>query len=324
MAIVRFKEKLPEAAAGSWSLDGGRRYTVRVYAWSDDKLDGPETVLNATGVRVGDTYRYPLTTEEPHETNDRLFINSIECSGGVPCKRNAIGAVQRFELTLTYTPADPSKNQGGPVGPDGFRNPFLAPPRVSWRTEWEDFACTHDNAGVPILNKAGDPFDPPLVIPNPTPVVVIQRVEREYNHLWMQNYVSRINSDAWEGFPAGSVLCRDITGNLEWNTEVDGWVWQTEYVFAIRMPIVVSSTKIFPGWAAQVLNAGMREKVSGERRAIFDGMTPVASPVPLKSDGTKAGASDPPVFLSFDIYPTAAFSGLGLPAGILSLGTPEV
>jgi len=307
-----------DGKSGSWSLDRGFNLTASVRVEADSADVGPEAILRSLGLNVGATYRYPLTGT-PTETNAFLFLQSVNLDSVSPDGK-------WHEVSVTFGPSDPSKDDRGPVGEDGVRDPFAAPPRLRWATEFEDYAPTLDKAGTPILNKAGDPFSTPIVIPYPTSVAIVSRVEREYDDAWLTNFKGRVNDAEWMGWPAGSVLCRDITGDREWNDDVQGYTWPTEYQFAFRPPIVVSTKKVYPGWAVQVLNAGLREKVSGVKRPITVKGAQVSEPWLLDSSGVAyaEGSTADPVYLTFDLYPEADFSLLDLPADLFTVGTPEI
>jgi hypothetical protein len=318
MAVVAIKSK-KDGKAGGWTLDKGLQLTATVRVHMDSAATGPQAILRSLGLNVGDAYRYPLTGT-PTETNASLFVQDIQIgatsANGLLC-----------DVNVTFGPQDPAKDDRGPVDPEtGLRDPFAAPVKLRWTTEFEDYAPEMDKAGNPILNKAGDPFSTPIVIPYPTSVAIVSRVEREYDETWLSNFKGRVNSAEWLGWPAGSVLCQDINGDREWNDDIQGWTWPTEYKFAFRPPIVVSSKKVYPGWSVQVLNAGLREKVSGVKRPIIIKGAQVSEPWLLDSSGVAypEDSTAEPVYLTFDIYPEADFDALGLPADLFTVGTPGV
>lgn len=319
MAIVDIISE-HDGKTGEWSLDGGFRLTVQAYVMTDDPKTGPETFLRALGLNVGDTYRYPLTGT-PTETNATLFLQSINILGIDEDGRCA-------RLGALFSRNDPSKDDRGPVDEDGNRDPFAAPPKLRWASDVEEFAHTHDKDGTPILNTAGDPPSEPIITPVSVPTAIVSRMVREFDTAWIDSFRGRINATEWLGWPAGSVMCKEITADREWLPDVQGYGWAVEYQFAFKPPIVVDDggddVLIYPGWSAQVRNAGLREKVSGVIKQILVDDAPVSSPVGLKLDGTKAGPSDDPVYLTFDVHPEAEFADLDLPSDLFTVGTPEI
>jgi hypothetical protein len=314
---VTFYDK-PNGKTGSWNSNSGRSFTETVGIDLSDDTVGPKAIITASGFHVGDTYRYPLTTTAT-ETDTHLFIQSLSVSNysndGCSC-----------EMAVEFSPIDPSKDDRGPIDPStGIRNPFNAPAKVRWGSEDEEFAVTHDKNAVPILNKAGDPFDPPLTIPIPTAVITASLNQHYFDQTWITTYKGRVNNATWLGWPTGCVLCKDIRSDCDWNIDVNGWVWSVEYDFAIRSPIVVSSTNIYPGFAALVMNAGLRQKTAaGNRSPIIVQGAPVSTPWPLDSSGVMyaENSTTAPIYLPFDIYPQADFSVLGMPSDLFSRGTP--
>lgn len=307
-------------AKGGWTLDGGRTYTLRIQVQVRDKAVGPRAVIDRLNLFETTTYRFPMTVAAT-ESDPRAFLQSVDADS------EATSDGVKWTVTLAFAPRDPSKDGRGPVDEDGNRDPFAAPPEVSAHGEAEEVAFTHDRDGVPILNSAGDPFDPPLTLPKSHLVIEVSRTERFFELGRVEDLKDHVNDAEWMGFPAGSVLCKDVKPRRAWNADVQGWAWEVDYEFAFRRPIVADDggdeVVVYPGWSIQVLDCGLRQKVGGERKEIIVGTSPVSSPVPLKPDGSVAAPTDDPHFLTFDLYPTADFSALDFPADLFSAGTPE-
>ncbi|WP_337177656.1 hypothetical protein, partial [Paludisphaera sp.] len=187
MPVTKITQKI-DGLSGGWSLDGGFNLAVSVYIQCTPGTD-PEAMLRSLGLPVGATYRFPLTGT-PTATNPRLFLESISIDS---VDGDGAGA----HLTAKFTPADPSKDDRGPVDEHGNRDPFAAPPKLRWATEAEEFAVTHDKAGQPILNAAGEPYESGVVIPLSTPIAVVSRLAREFDEAWLDVYKGRINSVPW-------------------------------------------------------------------------------------------------------------------------------
>jgi hypothetical protein len=311
-----------EGIGGAWNLQSGRRFNVKLYVHADDRDTGPQAFLESLGLNVGDTYRYPLT-RTPTETNARLFLQDITLDR---VDRIGTGGL-RGTVTVSFGPYDTSKNEG-PVGPDGYRDPFSAPPQVRGYGEAEEEAVLKDVVtGEPVLNSAGDPL-PGVTRPRSTLIYEVSRVERMHPLSRILDYKDHTNATEWLGFPARSVLCMDIQPVRRWDEDVFGWVWDVTYKFGVRRDIVVEGegeddVTVYSGWKKQVLDAGLRQKVGGVRLPILDGQAPVSAPVCLKTDGTKAGPTDEPNYLYFEVYETAEFADFEFPSDLFSAGTPE-
>ncbi|WP_165250203.1 hypothetical protein [Paludisphaera soli] len=318
MAITEIIEA-KNGISGGWNLQAGRRFTVKLFVHADDRDTGPQALIEALGLNVGDTYRYPLTRTAT-ETNARLFLQDISLDGV-----EYLASGLRGTVSVAFGPYDPSKNEG-PVGPDGYRDPFAAPPQVRGYGEAEEEAVLKDVVtGAPLLNSAGDPL-PGVMRPRSTHVVEVTRVERFHPLFRITDYKDHVNATAWMGWPSKSVLCMDIQPSRRWEPEVSGYVWDVTYKFGFRQDILSEEEGepvLYTGWKKQVLDAGLRQKVGGVRLPILDGHSPVSAPVCLKPDGTKAGPDDDPHYLYVDVYETAEFADFGFPADLFTAGTPE-
>lgn len=316
MGIISVKETKTGRGA-AWSVQGGRTYEVELYVQTDDADIGPRGVILGLGLAPAALYRFPITTTAT-EVDPAAFLQSVTVGDfdedGLGCK-----------VKLSYAPYD-AKTEGGATGAAAdswIVSPFSAPPTLRWASEDEDLAVTHDRAGEPILNKAGDPFDPPLVVPFSTPVATVTRVEKSFDPEWITYFKNSVNSAEWLGWPAESVMVKDITGDRVYDPDW-GWLWNVSYTFAFRPKLIAADdeTVIQAGWSPQVLNAGLRELKDGQKKPIeFDG-APSSSPVPLKNDGSRASPTDDPVFLVFDVFRSSDFDLLNMPTNLFTASTP--
>ncbi|OJW12667.1 MAG: hypothetical protein BGO49_24925 [Planctomycetales bacterium 71-10] len=199
--------------------------------------------------------------------------------------------------------------------------PWLAYPSLKWSSEDSEFYPTHDRTGKPILNSAGDIFDPSPSIPLPTPIATITRVEQGFLPIWITQFKGTVNAAPWMGFPAESVLCKDITADS--STDSDwGILYNVTYTFAFRPPILASDgvTIMVAGWDAFIANVGKRQLVDGKREEIRDkdGQS-ISDPVPLQLvDGTYDEDDPKTYYLRFPVYPTSDFSYFNFPANLFS------
>jgi len=298
----------------------GREYTVELLAEVSDLSTGPIAIrdwLAAAGFTAGAYYRWPLGS--PTEVDYASYLQRVRIAPAA-----ATGLV--YGVTLEYRPVDVVNN--GPAQGSQINNwimaPTLAPPTLKWSSEDVEFACTHDRDGKPILNKAGDPFDPPITIFLATPVATISRVEATFNPAWITIYKETVNDGAWMGFPSESVLCKDITAD-QFHSPDHGYLFTVNYKFAFRPSVLGSDgeTVIRAGWDAQVLNAGKRELrlrpplVEPTRVPIFIDDAPVSDPVPLDDNGQYDPEGEPN-YLRFAIHPKKDFSFFNFPANLFS------
>jgi hypothetical protein len=192
-------------------------------------------------------------------------------------------------------------------------NPLDKPADISWDVEQGqialDRAVVADSAlsygysysGDLIANSAGDPYDPPVTIEDARMILTITRNEATFSAQLAYDYTNTINSDDFFGAPAHTWKCEGISGRRRFERNV--LFWEVTYKF-----------KWNPNtWKLKILDAGLREKVSGVLRPITDGGRPVTQPALLASTGAKLAVGGTPNHKSFDVYFPKAFGGLRLP-----------
>lgn len=106
-----------------------------------------------------------------------------------------------------------------------------------------------DIKGNLIVNTAGDPPDPIQVF-RPRPVVTFNRNEPLVTWSKVRQFVGKVNKNAWNGAPAGSVLCRSIVAQQRWRNEIP--YYATAYQFEFDDT---------DGWQLKLVSTGYRELV---------------------------------------------------------------
>lgn len=324
MAIINL-EAVKGAVSHSATVNGGRTYAVQLLAEVDDLVTGPIAIRNqlaALGYFPGSTYRWPLAGPIA-EQDLGSFLRGLEVE---PSAEDGL----QYRVTLNYGPNDPAQ-EGVDAGQQQNNNwiqfPWAAPPTLQWGAEEVEVALTHDRSGEPILNKAGDPFDPPLTISETVSVATVTRIEKSFDPQWITYFRGAINDDAWLGWERGSVLCQTISADRTHDADW-GALWRVSYSFAFRPPIEFpperpwEDAKLRAGWAVQVLNAGLRQKVGDELKPILSDGAPVSAPVPLDDDGKVLDPEGEPGYLVFDVLPEADFNLFNFPSDLFSASTP--
>ena len=284
MAIVDYGE-LPQRT-GKTDSSFKRSYTRVFEVLSDDFADGPITVAAAVGLGLGNTY------QSGNDVDLGAFVQDIEAREVE--RGQEIGL---WNVTVQYGGVDPT--QGG-ENADG--NPLNKPIEVRWGSERYERVVDEDINGDPIVNSAGDPFDPPLVIDDSRPVLQITRNEATFDAGLADAYKDTINSEPWRGNDAKTWKVAEITGKREFHAEF-GYYYVVDYEFHFRPET----------WTKRVLNQGMRAKSGSTRKAIAtsDG-TPISTPVPLDAAGAALAPDGTPIWLEFEVYPSVAFSVFNL------------
>ncbi|APW60491.1 hypothetical protein [Paludisphaera borealis] len=310
MAITVDETK--QSSEMGWTTEGGRTYDLQVRVVTDDPTIGARAAVRAVNVDIGSTYRFPLAA--PTETDYGAVL------AGVSTTRDEDG--RGYLVTLRYGPFSPLDMAGNDTNGSLIVNPLLVPPGLKWTHETFEIACIYDRNGVKITNVIGDPFDPVLTRPYSLPVANITRTLASFDPNWITAFKDHINASDWMGFPAGTILCREITADRAYYSDW-GWAWDQTLALAFK-PIITSTdgTVIENGWAEVVLNAGLRQKVGGVVKQVMIDGSPASAPVPLTSKGQYDPTGDQG-FLSFDVYPTADFDLFGLPPDLFSATTPS-
>ncbi len=310
MPIISIDETKQSSRAG-WSVDGGRTYSLQVRVVTNDVNIGARAAMLACNVDVGSPYRFPLV--EPTEWD---FGSTLT---GISAEKEAEDGLS-YLVTMDFGQFKATEEAGAQEDNTFVVNPLNAPPTVRWSSETYEVACTHTRDGKLIANVNKDPFDPPLARPQTIPLATVTRTLAFFDPAWIANYQGCINGLDWQGFPAGTVMLKEIAADKTFSTDF-GWLWEQTLVFACK-PIRYAedgTTLIEAGWAEMVLNTGLREKKAGKiKQVIIDG-SPVSSPVALTSKGEYDPDSDDQGYLIFDILPTLDYSVLGLPDNLFSI-----
>lgn len=193
-------------------------------------------------------------------------------------------------------------------------NPTSDPAVINWGSEQFQKPAVFDRNGNLIVNSAGDPFDPPLMMDDSRRVVTVQK-NLAVVPSWILDYQDAVNSDTFTidgvSIAPGLAKMQAVTvGPVERRSST---VFRTVN-FTIHLQR--------DGWAMQPLDAGFREFVSTdsvpepELKNILNrgDQQPVAAPVPLDGEGKALDNPTPTncVFLTYHVYKTRAFSSLPL------------
>jgi hypothetical protein len=168
----------------------------------------------------------------------------------------------------------------------------------------------YDRDGNPIINTAGEPFDPPLEVDRKLPVVEV-RVNMASVPAWILGYREAINSTAWS--IDGLVVlakCAMMDGIEVSELQVENNVAYRE----ISYRAVIAPTAL--GWQPRLLNAGYSELIGTAPNQklvpiVIDGTTP-SHPVPLDAYGRRIQKPTPEnvVWLTFNVYSELDFNAL--------------
>lgn len=218
---------------------------------ADSKDTGPATILNAVGIRRGQSYRYK------NEFDSGALVRSITA------KRDK-KAPTKWTVIVTYKAVPPPG--GGDEDDDSETPPthFAIMQDVNWGSENTQEEAIKDKDGNAVVNSAGDKFDPPLAFTIPILVLNISRNEprtggQAFAASKITTYVNFVNDSAFWGFAQDKVLCTGISASP---TEINGHkAWRVTYTFKIK-----EST-----WEFEPLEYGPSQVVGGVKKRCTDG-----------------------------------------------------
>jgi hypothetical protein len=223
--------------------------------------------------------------------------------------------------TLQVDPSDPWK--GWTVTAEYSTERELAeiptsdPAEITWGSEQFQKAAITNYAGEAIVNSAGDPFDPPIMIDDSRPYVTVSK-NLATVPTWVMTYQDAVNSASFivDGVTVGAGLAKMQNISVSPKQSRNGTSFRT-VTFTIHLQK--------QGWLSKVLDAGFRQIVdsgsgsgSGSPgleniRNLGDDELP-AAPVPLDGAGRALENPTPAnaVYRYDTVYETKDFSALPL------------
>ena len=271
-----------------------RTYTRTFHVETTGSQVGALRVRAATGIpQIGHTYNNGLDPADPlYEDDPGAYVESVESAMDTDPEHGAVDWI----VTVNY----------GFLVPFDI-NPSLWPIKVSFGGERTEKATSKDKSGGPIVNSAGDPFDPPIVIDDSRSTMTVTRNElvSAFDLTLAESYRDKINNEIWNGFDALTVKCGIIsTSEPQYDSNARVYYYTVTYPFMIDRK----------GWLKNILDAGCNEIDSGTGLAkpIMNQGQQVSDPVPLDGSGVRNAPGADPVFTDFDVYEEADFAGLNI------------
>lgn len=279
MSVIEVSEVYQRS--GTQNQDWKRTYSRQWQVITNNHADGPVTVRESVPVRIGNVF------ECGNDVDLGAYCTSINAS----C--TAVDGLQ-WEVTAEYGPYDAN------VAP---ANPVERPIEISWGFDQFQRVAERDANDDPIVNSAGEPFDPPVMIDDSRSVLTITRNESTYNDELAADFKDSINLDVFWGKAPGTVKVMMISAQLKRDQDI-GWYWVVTYQFQVDKN----------GWKRPLVDIGMRQlSVSGTAyEPILINGVPISAPALLNGEGRANAADDEPVLLYFDTYKEREFASLNL------------
>ena len=290
--------RMREAWTGSGTITGGNRYMLSYLVETDDKGDGPLTIVQQAQNVGPHTIPSLFDTYSIGNDLDSTVVHTQRSSRKI--KDIATGALWQIDCQFER-PGTKEQNDLHP--------PLQRP--TKYRLEWAQFSWkpAYDVFGNPIKNLANQDYPEPIVIDDARPVFVAEKAMPSLSAVLSLAAVYRnaVNTDAFYGTLPRHAKVESITcGEME--TEEGQSFYPT--VFRIQIadrPWDFVKREI--GYAKINLADGIPDTL--QVASDFTGMGH-AEPIDLNADGEEKAITDDPIYTSWRVYPERNFSGLGI------------
>ena len=286
---------------------GKRSYTRAFKIDTDDILDDAYAAGSVNGLPlIGDA----------HPSDLRAYCHSVD----IKCTDPWRGWV----YTAQYRTNDSSGNESGggsnPNAPDPKKdqNPENDTDGISWSSEQYQVLATTgflNNAGarIPIVNTAGDPFDPAAVKDDSLWVATIVTKKRlGINRV--KTWVNRVNED---NFTIDGLIVEERQARIR-SVSISGPEFRNQFRFntttiVIEINLGPKFTDVATSTDLTIMNVGFRQLVGGEREAMTDpdedgNDIPIAAPVGLDINGLRLAVNVPLIERNYRVYELLDFS----------------
>lgn len=297
MALVNYYV-IPDGQKGKINHLGQRYYTSQYLVHVNSTADDAGSVCTYIPTAINDPYPTDTTCELRDKSASRVE-----------------GQLYFWVVTEEYS-SEPieagNTTESAPGGNGQNITPSSRPWLLTMDSEPQTSLPVEDQDNVPVLNSAGQPFDPPAEVPVYTPILNFSG----YKSIASDNldnvvlYTNALNDDtivlAGRTFPAGQLKCVKYTLVQVW--ENSSFWWQKNVVLHVHPEGQTwNPTKI--------LDAGTVEKyydgVADQLRNITDPTgAPVTTPVLLDGSGAKLAVGGTPVFLDFNFFREVDFTSI--------------
>jgi hypothetical protein len=248
-----------EPGSRSASIDSKKvtsyRYVFTVI--SDNKNDDGSYIRNNLSFPYPST---PLQIGTVHPVDANAYCTAIEASFASIVE----GTGAMWNATVTYGEWNPFTM---------VENPLDAPVLPVIEGQVFEYVADKDKDGNPIVNKASDPFDPPVVTEK---THLFFRFSKNYATLpAVFHYSNYINSDTWQNFgpyyikfnlPRAQELPSQYLGST---------YWKVDFEFEYNPDT----------WLTKLENKGYRQYVGGVQKQILVDGQPTTVPIYLDSSG---------------------------------------
>lgn len=286
---------------------GKRSYTRAFKIDTDDILDDAYAAGSVVGLPlIGDSY--------PSDLNAYCHSVDIKCTD----------PWRGWVYTANYRTNDNASSESGggsnPNAPDPIKdqNPENDTDGVSWSSEQYQVLATTgflNNAGarIPIVNTAGDPFDPAAVKDDSLWVATIV-TKKKLGINRVKTWVNRVNKGA---FNIDGLAVEERQARIR-SVSISGPEFRNQFRFntttiLIEINLGAKFVEDSKSTDLTLINVGFRELVAGNRVAMTDldedgNAIPIAAPVGLDINGVRLAVNVPLIERNYRVYDLLDFS----------------
>jgi hypothetical protein len=277
-----------EGRSGSYTSTSMGAYRRRFRVITNYVGDDATVAMGACGVSLGDQY---ITINGSDPTAFATGFSAEQEDG------DGFG----WLVSVDYSWYSPNDVGGGPE-----QNPLLMPIDVSWEYRDNEYVVLADINNKPLLNSAGDPYDPPFTINLPTQIMTVVRNEATYDAGLAYVYRNSINSDSFAFQSALFAKCIAITPKNVFHPTI-GWYYQVTYQFEFMNPRMSADGQ---GWRKSLLDIGLRQidPKTGKPVPITLNGQPVTQGMLLDGTGKPLALNAAPIYNMFQVYNELPFS----------------
>lgn len=216
MSVVEITELAPPEFSDV--LASGATATRKLQAICDSVNDGPVTIrAHASCPKKGSTYTYKS------ESDPTLVCTSLNITPRAD--NNGFGGSKCFDITATYTNSVNTASAG-----EDEENPLDDPPVVEFSFTTFQRPAEFDLDGIAVATGAGEPFDPPWMMDEHRPIIIITRNEPTFSGTFAQEWQDAVNEDAFAGAEPGTAKL-SVSARKETRGEYTFWVVTYEIEF---------------------------------------------------------------------------------------------
>lgn len=193
-------------------------------------------------------------------------------------------------------------------------NPLDMPPKISWDTIVCVEPIDQDIDGNPIINSAGEPFDPPITDEIHDRVVRIERNEASWSSTKQEEYQNTVNEHTFMSAQPHEAWMMTLRADKIYSGDYVYYTVYYEIVFRTK-----TTENAFP-WRRRVLDQGFRVRTGVDDQGkpkyeniLDDNGDKITEPISLDGAGAKLADGVDPYWHNFQTKRIVSWSPLNLP-----------